>query len=74
VQHTEADIDKHLAVFDEIAPGLAKAQTERGQVTAAAGHNKSRCSVELTPHIAIKKPDGGIKPPLHKPAQGLRAR
>ena len=30
VQHTEADIDKHLAVFEEIAPGLAKAQQERG--------------------------------------------
>jgi glutamate-1-semialdehyde 2,1-aminomutase len=38
VQHTEADIDKHLAVFDEVAPGLAKAQAERGMVTAAAGH------------------------------------
>jgi len=38
VQHTEADIDKHLAVFEEIAPGLAKAQAERGMVTAAAGH------------------------------------
>jgi glutamate-1-semialdehyde 2,1-aminomutase len=38
VQHTEADIDKHLAVFEEIAPSLAKAQSERGMVTAAAGH------------------------------------
>jgi glutamate-1-semialdehyde 2,1-aminomutase len=26
VQHTEADIDKHLAVFEEIAPALAHAQ------------------------------------------------
>jgi glutamate-1-semialdehyde 2,1-aminomutase len=38
VQHTEADIDKHLAAFEEVAPGLAKAQAERGMVTAAAGH------------------------------------
>ena len=30
VQHTEADIDKHLAVFEEVAPGLAKTQQERG--------------------------------------------
>jgi glutamate-1-semialdehyde 2,1-aminomutase len=34
----EADIDKHLAVFEEIAPGLAKAQAERGLVTVAAAH------------------------------------
>src|SRR5467141_1051591 len=39
VQHTEADIDKHLAVFEEIAPALAKAQQERGLVfVGAAGH------------------------------------
>jgi len=38
VQHTEADIEKHLAVFEEIVPGLAKAQAERGLVTAAAAH------------------------------------
>ena len=38
VQHSEADIDKHLAAFEEVAPGLAKAQQERGQVTVAAGH------------------------------------
>src|ERR1700740_753696 len=30
VQHTEGDIDKHLAVFEEVAPALAKAQKERG--------------------------------------------
>jgi len=30
VQHTEADIDRHLAVFEEVAPGLAKTQQERG--------------------------------------------
>src|ERR1700682_81310 len=39
VQHTEADIDKHLAVFDEVAPGLAQAQQERGaKFVGAAGH------------------------------------
>jgi glutamate-1-semialdehyde 2,1-aminomutase len=39
VQHTEADIDKHLSVFEEIAPGLAKAQAERGVAfVGAAGH------------------------------------
>jgi glutamate-1-semialdehyde 2,1-aminomutase len=39
VQHTEADIDKHLSVFEEIAPALAKAQHERGAVAASsAGH------------------------------------
>ncbi len=39
VQHTEADIDKHLAVFDEIAPALAKAQRARGLAfVGAAGH------------------------------------
>ncbi len=35
VQHTEADIDKHLAVFAEIAPALAEAQQERGVAVAA---------------------------------------
>jgi len=29
VQHTEADIEKHLAAFADLAPGLAKAQQER---------------------------------------------
>jgi glutamate-1-semialdehyde 2,1-aminomutase len=39
VQHTEADIDKHLAVFEEVAPALAKAQQERGVAfVGAAGH------------------------------------
>jgi len=39
VQHTEADIDKHLATFEEVAPGLAKAQQERGKAfVGAAGH------------------------------------
>src|SRR6476661_8690255 len=30
VQHTEVDIEKHLEVFDEVAPALAKVQQERG--------------------------------------------
>jgi glutamate-1-semialdehyde 2,1-aminomutase len=38
VQHSEADIDKHLAVFEEIAPALASAQQTRGAVAAPAGH------------------------------------
>jgi glutamate-1-semialdehyde 2,1-aminomutase len=39
VQHTEADIDKHLEVFEEIAPALAKAQQVRGLAfVGAAGH------------------------------------
>jgi len=29
VQHTETDIDKHLAAFEDVAPALAKAQQER---------------------------------------------
>ena len=29
VQHTEADIDKHIAAFADVAPALAKAQQER---------------------------------------------
>ncbi len=37
VQHTEADIDEHLAAFDDIAEALAKAQQERlGQPVLAA--------------------------------------
>jgi glutamate-1-semialdehyde 2,1-aminomutase len=34
VQHTEKDIDQHLAVFAEIAPALAAAQQERMAVAA----------------------------------------
>jgi hypothetical protein len=37
VAHTEADIDKHIATFGEIAPALAKAQKEP-HVAASAGH------------------------------------
>lgn len=36
VQHTDADIDKHLAAFEEVAPALAKAQQERGSAYAGA--------------------------------------
>ena len=35
VQHTEADIDKHLEVFAEIAPALAEAQKEKPVAVAA---------------------------------------
>ncbi len=38
VQHTDADIDKHLAVFEEIAPVMAKVQQERGEPVGAAAH------------------------------------
>jgi glutamate-1-semialdehyde 2,1-aminomutase len=39
VQHTEAEIDKHLAVFEEVAEGLAQTQKERGlKFVGAAGH------------------------------------
>jgi glutamate-1-semialdehyde 2,1-aminomutase len=39
VQHTEAEIDKHLAVFEEVAVGLANTQKERGlKFVGAAGH------------------------------------
>jgi glutamate-1-semialdehyde 2,1-aminomutase len=38
VQHTEADIDKHLAAFDDIASSLAKAQQERIGQPALAAH------------------------------------
>jgi glutamate-1-semialdehyde 2,1-aminomutase len=36
VQHTEADIDKHLSAFDDIAASLAKAQQEREAPVAVA--------------------------------------
>src|SRR5437588_5423557 len=35
VQHTEADIDKHLAAFGDVAPALAKAQQERASEAVA---------------------------------------
>jgi len=39
VQHTEADIDKHIAAFDDIAASLAKAQQERSdKAPALAAH------------------------------------
>jgi len=34
VQHTEADIDKHLAAFADVAPALAEAQQERSAAAA----------------------------------------
>jgi glutamate-1-semialdehyde 2,1-aminomutase len=39
VQHTEVDIDAHLAAFADVAPALAKAQHERGAAAlSSAGH------------------------------------
>ncbi len=39
VQHTDADIDRHLAAFDDIAASLAKAQQERTErVPAEVAH------------------------------------
>jgi glutamate-1-semialdehyde 2,1-aminomutase len=38
VQHTDADIDKHLAAFDDIAGSLAKAQQERMNQPVLAAH------------------------------------
>jgi len=39
VQHTEADIDKHIAAFDDVAASLAKAQQERAdKAPALAAH------------------------------------
>jgi glutamate-1-semialdehyde 2,1-aminomutase len=35
VQHTEADIDKHLAAFDDVAPALAEAQQQRSAEAVA---------------------------------------
>jgi len=34
VQHTEEDIERHLAAFEEIAPALAQAQRERAHAVA----------------------------------------
>jgi hypothetical protein len=34
VQHTEADIEKHIAAFEDVAPALAAAQQERLAVAA----------------------------------------
>jgi glutamate-1-semialdehyde 2,1-aminomutase len=38
VQHTDADIDRHLSAFDDIAASLAKAQQERIGQPALAAH------------------------------------
>ena len=36
VQHTEADIDKHLSALEDLAPALAKAQQEHGNAALVA--------------------------------------
>jgi glutamate-1-semialdehyde 2,1-aminomutase len=38
VQHTEADIDEHLAVFADVAPVLARVQQERTEPVGVATH------------------------------------
>jgi len=38
VQHTEADIDKHLAAVRGNSARTGESAAERGMVTAAAGH------------------------------------
>jgi glutamate-1-semialdehyde 2,1-aminomutase len=38
VQHAEADVDKHLSAFDDIAASLAKAQQERAGQPVLAAH------------------------------------
>ena len=38
VQHTDADIDQHLAAFADVAPALAKAQQERIGAVPVAAH------------------------------------
>jgi glutamate-1-semialdehyde 2,1-aminomutase len=38
VQHTEADIDKHLSALEDLAPALAKAQQEHGKAPALVAH------------------------------------
>ncbi len=38
VQHTDADIDQHIAAFNDIAASLAKAQQERAGQPALAAH------------------------------------
>ena len=37
VQHTEADIDKHLAAFEDLAPNLARVQQEHRSALVDAG-------------------------------------
>jgi glutamate-1-semialdehyde 2,1-aminomutase len=38
VQHTEADIDRHLAAFADVAPVLAKVQQRRTEPVEVAAH------------------------------------
>ena len=38
VQHTEADIEKHLAALGDLAPALAKAQQEHGKTPVLVAH------------------------------------
>lgn len=38
VQHTESDIDKHLAAFEDLAPALSEAQHQRAGEFLGVGH------------------------------------
>lgn len=38
VQHTDADIDQHLAAFEDVAPALAKVQQESRSAFMGVGH------------------------------------
>jgi glutamate-1-semialdehyde 2,1-aminomutase len=38
VQHTDADIEKHLAAFEDLAPALAKVQQQRTEPVGVATH------------------------------------
>jgi len=38
VQHTEADIDKHLAAFNDIAASLAEKRSRSGAAPVAVAH------------------------------------
>lgn len=40
VAHTDADIDRHLALFAEIAPAVAKGQRERGKTPATPASHR----------------------------------
>ena len=58
VQHTEADIDKHIAAFADVAPALAKAQQERtGPVGSGDALTVSRGRQRIRP-LTVSEPTG----------------
>ena len=54
VQHTEADIDKHLAAFDDIAASLAKAQQERSE-SVRGRQSRTRQVISWQPVLCVKR-------------------